>query len=242
MFELAEDQLKVWNDHVLATFPNEACAVVVDGRVIPVPNVADDPRSTFKISTGDIVANQPIQAVLHSHCYDIKVGYKVDPRTPSASDMKHQLNTGVWWGITATEGEGTTPILWFGKDRNEPYEGRTFIHNVADCFELVRDYYRREYNYNIGQYVRQWDWEITDASFFDDNFEKEGFTDVPLEQIAPGDVIFFGIRSEKTNHIGLYIGDDKFLHHLTHRLSEIDTLPRWHRYINRVVRRTTDAS
>lgn len=237
MIDLPKEELDKWNDHCVMTYPEEACALIVDNTVIPVPNSADDKAHNFKIRVQDFWQyHDKIQGVLHSHCYDINTGYVIDPRTPGTVDMIGQQNSGVWWGITATEGEGVTPILWFGKDRGEPYEGRTFIHNVADCYELVRDYYRREYNHEMGNYCRQWDW-FTTLNFFDDNFEKEGFYEVSIDEIQPGDLIYFGIRSDKTNHIGVYVGDDKFLHHLTNRLSEKDTLARWRRQIIRVIRR-----
>lgn len=237
MVEIEKQELDKWNAHCVEQYPNEACALVVDNKVIIVPNQADDKEHTFAIKVQDFWQyHDKIQAVLHSHCVDTAKPLLLDPRTPSKADMTGQKNHGVWWGITATEGEETTPILWFGFDRGEPYEGRTFIHNVADCFELVRDYYRREYSHEIGQYCRQWDWFETE-NLFDDYFTAEGFVEVSIDQIEPGDVVFFGIRSEKTNHIGVYVGNDRFLHHLTNRFSEYDTLARWRRHVLRVVRR-----
>jgi cell wall-associated NlpC family hydrolase len=35
---------------------------------------------------------------------------------------------------------------------------------------------------------------------------------VPLAQLAPGDLVFFRIRSKHVNHVGIYTGDGHFIH------------------------------
>jgi len=35
---------------------------------------------------------------------------------------------------------------------------------------------------------------------------------VPLTQLAPGDLVFFRIRSKHVNHVGVYTGDGRFVH------------------------------
>ncbi|HKD54599.1 MAG TPA: C40 family peptidase [Steroidobacteraceae bacterium] len=35
---------------------------------------------------------------------------------------------------------------------------------------------------------------------------------VPLAQLAPGDLVFFRIRSKHVNHVGVYTGDGHFVH------------------------------
>jgi cell wall-associated NlpC family hydrolase len=35
---------------------------------------------------------------------------------------------------------------------------------------------------------------------------------VPLGQLAPGDLVFFRIRSKHVNHVGVYTGDGRFVH------------------------------
>ena len=150
MITLNEQEQQKWNEEVLRCYPNEAVAIVVDGVVIPMENTAENPEETFSIKPAQFWQyKDQIQAVLHSHCHDLNRTSQLDPRIPSKKDMTGQINMGCWWGITATEGESTTDILWFGKDRELEYTGRPFIFNVNDCFELTRDYFRREFNYNI---------------------------------------------------------------------------------------------
>ena len=35
---------------------------------------------------------------------------------------------------------------------------------------------------------------------------------VPLEQLKPGDLVFFNTRNRQRSHVGIYIGDDRFVH------------------------------
>jgi murein DD-endopeptidase len=35
---------------------------------------------------------------------------------------------------------------------------------------------------------------------------------VPLEQLAPGDLLFFHIRARRVDHVGIYSGDGRFVH------------------------------
>lgn len=36
--------------------------------------------------------------------------------------------------------------------------------------------------------------------------------EVPLEQAQPGDLVFFNTRKRPRSHVGIYIGDDRFVH------------------------------
>jgi cell wall-associated NlpC family hydrolase len=35
---------------------------------------------------------------------------------------------------------------------------------------------------------------------------------VPLDQLAPGDLVFFHIHSRRVDHVGVYAGDGRFVH------------------------------
>lgn len=45
-----------------------------------------------------------------------------------------------------------------------------------------------------------------------DQIRWEGFNATPLENLTAGDLIFFGLAEDKIRHVGLYLGDDKFIH------------------------------
>lgn len=40
----------------------------------------------------------------------------------------------------------------------------------------------------------------------------EGFREVALEEMTPGDLVFFGVEAPKITHVGMYLGQGKFIH------------------------------
>ena len=59
-------------------------------------------------------------------------------------------------------------------------------------------------------------------SLYLDNFAKEGFYPIPLEELQYGDAILMQLESSLPNHAAIYLGDQLILHHLQKRLSSRD--------------------
>lgn len=49
-----------------------------------------------------------------------------------------------------------------------------------------------------------------------DQAKWEGFKKIPDEQLVAGDLIFFGHGEDKIRHVGLYLGNDQFIHATVH--------------------------
>lgn len=45
-----------------------------------------------------------------------------------------------------------------------------------------------------------------------DQIVWDGFVEIPLEAIQPGDLIYFGSEPNKASHVGMYLGDGQFIH------------------------------
>lgn len=45
-----------------------------------------------------------------------------------------------------------------------------------------------------------------------DQIVWEKFKNIPIEDLSAGDLIFFGLDKDKIRHVGLYLGDQKFIH------------------------------
>lgn len=43
-------------------------------------------------------------------------------------------------------------------------------------------------------------------------YNWEGWDSITLDQLAPGDLIFWGLSEDKIKHVGMYIGDHRFIH------------------------------
>jgi len=90
-----------------------------------------------------------------------------------------------------------------------------------DCWGLVRLYYKEELNIDLPSYVDEYngsyDTNVTRAiSLYKDSWNK---TTTP----APGDVVLFNIYGEPA-HVGIYVGNNKFLHCREGRDSVVESL------------------
>lgn len=45
-----------------------------------------------------------------------------------------------------------------------------------------------------------------------DQAEWEGFKSIAIDKLSPGDLIFFAKEKHKVQHVGMYLGNDKFIH------------------------------
>lgn len=45
-----------------------------------------------------------------------------------------------------------------------------------------------------------------------DQAKWEGFKTISIDDLSPGDLIFFGLDETRIRHVGMYLGDDKFIH------------------------------
>lgn len=230
--------LEAFAADVVARYPNEACGLVVNGEYVSVPNTSETPLLTFRIDPVEIVrySNSGLQAVLHSHPYNLRMPTVHPAEWPSTKDMEGWLAGCIPWGICATDGEGITELVWLDEDNPEPLVGRHFIHGVNDCYSIVRDWFRMERGILLPNFARGMEWWETGADLYDANFEKAGFKTIPFDDISVGDCVLFKVRSPVTNHAAVVTGQNEILHHLIHRLSGHDTLSKWGRVINRAVR------
>lgn len=205
--------------HAAAEYPRESCGLVVGREYVPCENISKDPDQ-FEISAEDFVRcseKGKIRAVVHSH---------PDGTTKPSNPDRVQMNFhGIPWLITDGETvEEHTPDGYVA-----PLIGREYVHGLMDCYSIVRDYYARELNIELGDYDRadRW-WESADAaSLYLDNFKKEGFQEVegPPQK---HDLFLCKIgRTEHVNHAAIFvaggdltsehapptIGDSLILHH-----------------------------
>lgn len=212
------DILVSWLDHANKELPRESCGllVIVKGRerYFPCKNLSRgcgqftlDPLDYAKAeSIGDVVA------VFHSH--------PITAPEPSEADRIGCEKSGLPWYIinpvtkkwTVHEPQGYYP----------PLIGREWIWAVTDCWTLARDWYK-----DHGIKIRDWDRPSTYEEFalnpfFDESWEEGGFFKVKLSEIQRGDFVLMALELSKINHCGVYVGDQRLLHHVRGRLSGHD--------------------
>jgi len=119
---------------------------------------------------------------------------------------------------------------------NKPYKD-----GVDDCYGLARQYYINEYGLVLRNYARPIGFDEADLPLLDDNFNKEGFQSLgqpALANLERGDGLLFNLfKSKHANHVGIYLGNGYFVHHLYQKVSECVRLDdRWYGRVSRVVR------
>lgn len=204
MFQFAQTQL-----------PREACGVVIieSGREVFVPcrNTSEE-DNTFAIDPIDFAKAEDrgeIIRILHSHCYSSALPSEIDKVSCEASGLP-------WSIVSVPNGD------WFHFSPSgfkAPLVGRQWCHGVHDCYSIIRDYYKDEFQIFIPDFDREYEWWLRGGNLYLENFENAGFYEISFEELRPGDVLLMQIRSNVINHGAIYLGDDKILHHLNKRLS-----------------------
>jgi len=232
---MREKLLNAIREHVAAEYPNEACGVIIQEGIsqkyVPCRNVAEKPQEDFVMHTADYLTAQQrgdVLMVVHSHP---DVAYLV----PSETDRIQCDHSGLEWGIMSwPDGDWCTLCPRGERD----YTGRVWVLGHADCWSLIMDWYRREY----GIVLRNWSvpyewWEGGKEKRYDDNWQSEGFTEVPVSEMQTGDMLMFQAGAPVTNHAGIYLGDNQMLHHNSGQLSTRVPLGNyWRERLVRVVR------
>ncbi|MBD9511639.1 C40 family peptidase [Ensifer sp. ENS10] len=241
--------------HARREFPKESCGLIVKGKYIACENIASDPSThreddrdcgcqlcSFEIS-GKVYAKHEanIDVVVHSH--------PNGPFFPSKADMEGQLLTEKPWAILVLDEEraASKPVIWGGDI--SPVLGREFMHGVTDCYAIIKDCYALGKDklaeqgivgwphdpITIPEFPRQDAWWEGDDDLYEENFGKAGFVETK-DAPQPGDVFLMKIRSSKSNHAGLLIGDSLIVHHLPSRLSRREPAGLWGRQATKWLR------
>ncbi len=228
--------------HAVREFPREACGllVVVRGReqYIACRNLAGN-AGHFILSSEDYAEAEnrgEIIAVVHSH--------PNGPATPSEADRTACEASGLIWHIVPVSCASGQPeageIVTLAPCGYEaPLVGREFSHGVNDCYQLVRDWYRRERGIELKNFMRIDGWWERGENLYLKHYAEAGFYLVDGEP-EEGDMIVMQIRSTQPNHAAVYLGDGLILHHLYGRLSSRDVYGGYWKDVTRMIMRHRD--
>lgn len=199
--------------------PKEMCGLihVVKGRkrFYACANIAATPDEHFILDPTDYAAAEDlgeIIAVVHSH--------PITPPQPSVADQLSCNNTGLPWIIvnpkTEQWGQCQPAVLEL------PYVGREFVFGVVDCYSLVRDWYKREWQLELYDFPRRDGFWERNENLYVDNYASQGFKQVAFSELEAGNLIFMQLGASLPNHAAIYLGDQQILHHVQGRLSSRD--------------------
>lgn len=103
------------------------------------------------------------------------------------------------------------------------YVGRPFVHGDTDCYGLIRDFYKDEFNIELTNYARVDHWWNKGQNLYMDNFRKEGFYLLDeLDEPQYGDIFLIALGCSVASHGAIYVGENKILQHVQDHISSID--------------------
>lgn len=116
----------------------------------------------------------------------------------------------------------------------EGLEHREFAAGSTDCLGLVRDLYKLNFGIEMRNYARPSDWDADKLDLINAVYQREGFEKLShwsVGDLRPGDILCMCVGSSNVNHMGVYVGDNQFIHHLRGNLSSRGPLEtRWLHY------------
>jgi len=198
------------HEHTIACYPEEMCGVLTEDYFIPITNVADNKRKSFKLAMQEYLNLKKkfdIIAIVHSHCRCADIPEVFDTRTPSMADMDGQKSSGLPWLIVATEGITTTPPVLIPRTPNNKYSGRPFIWFINDCYTLVQDYYLFELGIKLPDAIITKDYQDLrkTANLFDNFITSYGFTELTnVKDIRNGDILLVDNAGSSRNHLVIF--------------------------------------
>ena len=218
-------------EYLSSKYPEEGCGIIQNKqgklRWIPCKNVAEDPTVSFMISPEEYVKasiSGDIHAIVHSHVNGKCKASSVDKDQSDYLQVPYHIYT-----IPELE-----KCIYTPKYKKTPLLGRVYDFGTTDCWTLVRDYYIENFNIKLPMIKFEKDFYHKGINYFEDLINPWGGEIVKTPQ--KGDIIYFQIDNDIPNHCGIYLDEDKFIHHHSKRLSCTDFLPRWQKYIKTYVR------
>jgi proteasome lid subunit RPN8/RPN11 len=199
--------------------PREACGLVVARgtkfRIVRARNLAADPINTFDLDPDawlQVGHDEEVIGIYHSHPSG-------NPE-PSLCDLSGCEATQLPWHIV---GCGTGAYRRIDPSGfRAPYLRRPYVYGVHDCWALVRDWYRWEWNLDIPDFHREPDFWLRGQNLFLDHLEQAGFVVQTEGDVQAGDGFLVQMSSPVPNHAVVYLGDGTILHHVRGRLSTRD--------------------
>lgn len=228
-------------------WPEEAVGFIIEqsdgGPLVYVRarNAHATPLTHFLVAaeeTESMVRMGTVMGIHHSHpMTNIKTG---EGLCPSEADFEAQQDWRVPFYITSLSPRKTY-VDFFGWGDQLPtpsIKNRQFRHAVTDCYALVRHLVFAATGRVTLDAPRGMGWWADPAadSPIERGLAASGWVDIPMEELQPGDGLLLAIRTGRAQHCGLYLGGDLFAHHLHGRLSAVDPLPQWRRFLQKAVR------
>ena len=236
---ILEDKIKTQIlKHASRQLPRECCGLlaVYNGkqRYYPCNNLATN-NDTFIMDVVDFAAVEDeatVLAIVHSHT--------VGNCQPSMADLQSCEKSGLPWIIVNPNTEQFYQFEPSGYVA--PIVGRPYVYKLFDCYTLIRDWYKQNFGLELKIEYEAPPFDVwVNNPIFDIKLPQlianHGFREVSVTDAIRGDLLLFSCVRQSTDHLGIYLGEQRFVHHSVNRLSSVDLYGGyWLKQTNKVMR------
>ena len=199
-------------------------------KVTREKNESIDKKKMFSMSPVKILNRKKLLGIYHSH--------PNSDENPSEYDIDMSEELGIPFLIYSLKTKKF--FLYYPKSyKAEDLAGRPYVTGFYECLSIAKDYFNEIREVDVNEWNKNYWPGIRGNMDLIEGFEKKMFK-VPLDEIKKHDLIVFEIRNERTYHIGMYEGNDHFLHQRSQHFSGSQLLDeRWRKKIKYVYRYDT---
>lgn len=101
---------------------------------------------------------------------------------------------------------------------------REFQWGRYDCYAMLRDFYKLNFDIELSDFARPTGWYSGALELILHNSHLDGWEKISTwsrKDLRPGDVLAIAILESEPNHLGIYLGDNTFAHHMMNSLSSV---------------------
>ena len=102
-----------------------------------------------------------------------------------------------------------------------------YLLGVFDCYTVIRDVLKSAYGVVISNYARPENFYLPELDLFSKIATEDFFIERPtldVKQFQAGDILSFKVKSSTVNHVGIYLGNNLFIHQMYDSLPREDNL------------------
>lgn len=223
-------------DHIKETFKAfalenkhiESCGLIgcsSDFFIYLCKNISREPNKYFEISSKDYVSSSKrgeLCAIIHSHIKNKQFKFSILDKIISE---EHEI-TSIIYDIHSNSFFEYVPSGY-----KNTYLNRNFKWGESDCFTLVADYYKQEFDFNIPEPIvdrnnkKEYIAYLKNKSYVQHAINNNLLVNTDKEFLI-NDILFINERTnnEYPTHLAVYLGSNKILHQPNNSISKIETL------------------
>lgn len=207
---------------------------MTDIFIYPCENISLDKKNNFEISADDYLKCLKlgkILAIYHSHpdTDQAQNGFsKEDLETADEIEIPMRM-----YSVRYKEWHEYIP-----KGYNLPLIGEPFLWGEKDCFGLIRTFLRQEKGIYLNDYPRDKNFQHSDNNQILENIEKENYYSIgSTALLKKHDILLFNSGRANVQHMAVFMGNSRILHHPLNSLSIIDIFnDKWQQRLQHVLR------